>query len=306
MTPTAIANAIRILRTTPNHRLTDSSEMQSILREWTGENIEFNFNRIVSELFDGADKQEELQDAGLLTAYGSYEDAATNEGWHLEEDSTGEYWGVETVEWSRIRFAEHAGKWYWYTHGEAPDLLELAELAVYDTDEAARDAALDSEGWGLRASDEDEAWQELCEDKGFDREEHEVFEHWAVSDWLAGALERRGEAVGKVCGFDIWGRCTTGQSVYMDEVIAACFVEYMTEATGYVDRGGLHVGAEYQMERGTMTARIVHRNPCASVTGDEKRLFRYVGLMIDNEGRSYGTKLFNDFGECAEGGALVV
>ena len=47
----------------------------------------------------------------------------------------------------------------------------------------------------------------------------EVYEHWLVTDWLAHQLRARGESVGEFLGLTIWGRCTTGQPIYMDEVI---------------------------------------------------------------------------------------
>lgn len=48
----------------------------------------------------------------------------------------------------------------------------------------------------------------------------EVYEHWLVSDWLAGELRERGEVV--FDGLDpmpVWGRQTTGQAILLDGVI---------------------------------------------------------------------------------------
>lgn len=50
----------------------------------------------------------------------------------------------------------------------------------------------------------------------YDDVEQEVFEWWRVSYWLCEALKKKGEVV---IGPDLWGRCTTGQSIALDSVI---------------------------------------------------------------------------------------
>lgn len=48
----------------------------------------------------------------------------------------------------------------------------------------------------------------------------EVFEHWAVTGWLANQLEARGEKVDHdFAGLCVWARTTTGQAIYADSVI---------------------------------------------------------------------------------------
>ena len=66
---------------------------------------------------------------------------------------------------------------------------------------------------------------EFADDHNLEPDRHEVFEHWIVSDWLADKLEAQEEAVERdFFGLTIWGRCTTGQSIYMDGVIGRiCF-----------------------------------------------------------------------------------
>jgi len=64
-----------------------------------------------------------------------------------------------------------------------------------------------------------DGWQKVCDDNRLDPEQREVYEHWIVSSWLARKLEERGEITGEVCGLTIWGRCTTGQAISMDNVI---------------------------------------------------------------------------------------
>ncbi len=56
---------------------------------------------------------------------------------------------------------------------------------------------------------------EVAED---DYNEPEVFEYWAVSDWLYRKLRDRGEVV--IDSYpQVWGRCTTGQAIKLDGVI---------------------------------------------------------------------------------------
>lgn len=50
-------------------------------------------------------------------------------------------------------------------------------------------------------------------------EDYDIMQYWLVSDFLASKLESLGEfVVESSCGY-IWGRCTVGQSIYMDSVI---------------------------------------------------------------------------------------
>lgn len=48
----------------------------------------------------------------------------------------------------------------------------------------------------------------------------EVFEWWAVSDWLGEKLAEKDEVIiDNIWGKTYWGRCTTGQAIYIDGVI---------------------------------------------------------------------------------------
>ncbi len=55
----------------------------------------------------------------------------------------------------------------------------------------------------------------------FEAEDYqEIYEHWAVSQWLHDQLKAKGEAVcDDFYGLCVWGRTTTGQAVYADSVI---------------------------------------------------------------------------------------
>jgi hypothetical protein len=52
-------------------------------------------------------------------------------------------------------------------------------------------------------------------------QEQEALEHWIVTSWLAGKLEDKGEIVGELFDFHIWGRQCSGQSISLDYVISS-------------------------------------------------------------------------------------
>lgn len=49
--------------------------------------------------------------------------------------------------------------------------------------------------------------------------EEEVFEWWLVSPYLARELKGQGEVIIDALGCHWWGRTTSGQAIYMDDVI---------------------------------------------------------------------------------------
>lgn len=58
--------------------------------------------------------------------------------------------------------------------------------------------------------------------------DREVFEHWAVTDWLADKLLEEGEKVDKDFGnLCIWARTTTGQGIASDGVIERVYAKLM-------------------------------------------------------------------------------
>lgn len=110
---------------------------------------------------------------------------------------------------------------------------QAAELAapVLDYEEAAREA-----GWTINAEDEftdgeetltccgpsdpDGGWPTLCAGMGIEPHEWEVYEHWAVSTWLAEKLQAAGERIDTdFAGLNVWARTTTGQAISIDAVI---------------------------------------------------------------------------------------
>jgi hypothetical protein len=63
-------------------------------------------------------------------------------------------------------------------------------------------------------------WRELCEAFDIEPYEREVFEHWAVSQWLGKKLESKGERIDfDFQGLVVWARTTTGQGIASDRVI---------------------------------------------------------------------------------------
>lgn len=123
------------------------------------------------------------------------------------------------------------------------DLMTLCEQAselsapIDDYEEAAIQAGAtfyeaDGAGkgfWRWRGPHEDEcsdspslqvAAEKFCHAAEIDPESREVFEHWAVSTYLADALEAQGEKVDRdFAGLIVWARTTTGQAIGMDHCI---------------------------------------------------------------------------------------
>lgn len=72
----------------------------------------------------------------------------------------------------------------------------------------------------------EETIRQFCEREGIDPREHEVYEHWAVSNWLGKKLQAKGEKVDfDFCGLVVWARTTTGQSMILDDVIQSIAVK---------------------------------------------------------------------------------
>lgn len=58
------------------------------------------------------------------------------------------------------------------------------------------------------------------EHENLDTEPQEVYEWWIVSSWLGEKLKDHGEVVLERWGGWIWGRCTSGQAILLDDVIS--------------------------------------------------------------------------------------
>ena len=68
---------------------------------------------------------------------------------------------------------------------------------------------------------EAENYQPMDEDGKPDEsgEYPEIFEFWAVSEWLGEKLIASGEVVFNMLDFTVWGRTCSGQSIALDSVI---------------------------------------------------------------------------------------
>jgi hypothetical protein len=122
-------------------------------------------------------------------------------------------------------------KGYGETHGDLGELSGQAfelSLPLPDYDETAFQAGWNNtpEGW-TKPTDDDSGIDPLfsssadaCEFDGLEPYDREVFEHWAVTGWLADKLIAHGEKVDKnFAGLCIWARTTTGQAIAQDCVI---------------------------------------------------------------------------------------
>lgn len=91
------------------------------------------------------------------------------------------------------------------------------------------DPAEGNEGYATAA----EAASDYCSFNDIEPHECEVYEHWAVSSWLAEKLIAKGERVDTdFAGLNVWARTTTGQAISADSVIEA-----ITTETGYASGG---------------------------------------------------------------------
>lgn len=67
---------------------------------------------------------------------------------------------------------------------------------------------------------EHEAWAAACDKNDIEPYHDEAYEHWIVSDWMARQLDGKGEMITfDLMGLTIWGRCATGQAIYLDYVM---------------------------------------------------------------------------------------
>lgn len=62
--------------------------------------------------------------------------------------------------------------------------------------------------------------QEVCEGENLDYDYTVAYEFWAVSNRLGEQLKEHGEMVQHILGHMIWGRCTTGQAILLDNCIS--------------------------------------------------------------------------------------
>ena len=111
------------------------------------------------------------------------------------------------------------------------DDLAGAFQGLPDYEEAARDVGWEQaksgvfynntpSGW-VETNETAENWEELCDDEDIEPFYPDIFEHWAVSEFMARDLEKHGHKIIKdFFGFDyVWCRPTCGQSIASDYVM---------------------------------------------------------------------------------------
>lgn len=102
------------------------------------------------------------------------------------------------------------------------DHPDEAAIVAQASDETLRNSLIeDIDG---EAIDGIEQWRDCVRENA---EPAEVFEWWAVSEWLADLLIEVGECVLKNDYRQWWGRCTTGQAYIMDGVLQKAAVRHI-------------------------------------------------------------------------------
>ena len=104
------------------------------------------------------------------------------------------------------------------------------EAAEYEINQAGGSLLEEDDYWGVYGDNvcywlidpnhnsKDEAITDYF-DGDLDSYRSEVFEHWLVSSWLGQKLIEQEETVVEFYGLTVWGRTTTGQAIYCDDVI---------------------------------------------------------------------------------------
>lgn len=178
-----------------------SDQTQSILRKLVDREVGTCVSVLVSELMQ---KQEHFPDysdelINLSRRSASVEDVLDDNGYVLVENSSAEAFLITHDEHKIYKSITHEDS------GQLEQMQDefLAEFGEYlDADEITNAEAV-AYAIGVEACDS----------------ESEVYEHWIVSTWFGNELAKRGESVEELFGITIWGRCTTGQAIYMDGII---------------------------------------------------------------------------------------
>jgi hypothetical protein len=231
----------------------DSIRNQAIKGAFVQREVIYCVSSLVSELVQKSECFPDYED-DLYNAFSGvpdYEEAARNEGWKHDKDGFYKsdvpqfFLSVNLDERGKLNVSVHEclepgmgsnGREIWSfvgTADEAADLDGSGELDIREPDELSVylwhheimpiDGELsDDEECNFEISYEDD-WNGLCDDKNIDTDDYcrDIYEHWIVSDYLAGKLEDKGERVLRdFFGMTIWCRSTTGQAILLDGVIS--------------------------------------------------------------------------------------
>lgn len=144
----------------------------------------------------------------------------------------------------------------------AAGLTELAESLEQDDKDTLYEKFINTDyaTQTQRNDDVEDAAKNACDEYGIDSDDYrpEVYEHYAIDNDMARALQNQGELVVELAGFQVWGRCTTGQSVVLDHCVQQTFIhEFPYEFQNFVeehmpavaDRIKAEVRAEYELEQ---------------------------------------------------------
>jgi hypothetical protein len=230
----------------------DGCDRQEQLRLFVQREVYYCVSALIHEL---AQKEEYLEELWEICQQDNYQSAAEEEGYIVAESSGGEYYyrttddiafAQEMCSDNHIEVFHFNGKpvaegdcWHdadgnvlpagWYYWTCSPSCLPESEpMGPYDSEDEAKLAACkDDELEPYTTYDTEEAaWQAACNDNRIEPHTEEAYEHWIVSDWLADRLAEKGEMVTKdFLGLTIWGRCGTGQAIFLDAVIEAIYVD---------------------------------------------------------------------------------
>lgn len=190
---------------------------QNSVREFAGEHVSYCVSHLVSELFSNMPETwDYYQDLLDLSVSYDYEEAASDQGWCIIQVS-----GVDVMvksEGDRIAYI------YDSSYDDITDIDDLLSDENAEEFEELVAGSFDFEPYDI--DHVDEIWESVCSEDGISPYEMEVFEHWIVSGWLADRLEAKGEAICRdLAGLTVWGRCTTGQAIYIDRVICDIYNE---------------------------------------------------------------------------------
>lgn len=209
---------------------------ESKRQELAGRLVDREIYYCVSYLMSGIGKI--MWERGFEDAFGYYPDDVQNLFVREDWEEPARYFIEQDADIDQLEeIADKYGYWSDVLEESGMPVVEEFETAdgdlryyfgvsdLFDDEDDARNEAIESvlptireKVWAL-VDAEAAGPREICDEYSLDPEQHEVYEHWIVSNWLAKRLEEYGEVTGEFADLTIWGRCTTGQSIALDWVM---------------------------------------------------------------------------------------